>query len=217
MSDIITLLRKRLSAYDSVPIATKEEVYPIDGNYEIMDFIDTSLEFLESLHPNTTLFPNHQGIHIAQMVVNLAETHGFNVGDAPRDDYYLMNFAAQELEEDAIRFLNQYFASEGCQFEYQPDMGDFGYYQIEQTHYLQVVASPEEVYNPHIEEDLKQAFQRFPMKSDICLTSMDITEKAHIMELTMVTRDTVGGYQDITHILSTIGYKNILIHTDKDE
>ena len=214
MSSFIPLLRKRLSAADT----PEEGIRPIHGNYEVIDFIDTVLDLKENLSSNYTLWENHQGCHIDQYVIDFAEGLGFDAGDVKRTpgDMYVEMSDAYEVVTGAITFLNRYFAKEGCNFMYHPEIGSFGHYALEQEYHLVVVASPDE--KAYSYEAIADAFKRYPSYSTISIEGhIDMGKQAHIIPLKMIAASKSGGFQDIATIMGTIGYKNILIHINTDE
>lgn len=216
MNPIIHLLRKRVMAATN----PEEGIRPLSGNYEVLEFIDTAMDFIGSLNRNFTIFPNQlkSATSIDQMVVDFAEGFGWDAGDVPRTpgDLYVAEYVAHELAEKAAAFMDEYFAQDDCRFMYHYSNGGWGHYALENDYHLLVGATgdPKEWMIPQ----LIDALDRYPQHSVLSIEG-DVIFKdgSYVFPIYMTAADREEGFKDISTIMTTIGFNNILIHINTDE
>lgn len=177
------------------------------GEENIGRWIVERKQFADSIQVGSYI-GSHEGIHQYPEVIQFAESQGFNAGPWHRDDPDIGG-----VFEDAIEFMNKYFADEGYSWDLNEHTLDFGYWKnIEEIYGVVMAAGPE--------KDLvlvKSDIEQYGVADSVSVTNIEYTGEVLIVNLHLWTDDRGKTLQSIHDTLELLGYFHILFSIDEQE
>ena len=211
MFNLLTLIKKMLIQGEFDMHQTG--ISPLLDKRSVVEMIDTWQDFLHTKRVVGEYWSSGQGYHMYQSFIKLAEDLVYNadVDEEDRDGCYIA--ADYEFFDDVVdgaeEFMNTYFRDEGFFWGTDDIHGGYGYYPMTDRYTLVFAAAPTADAVPvNAKELVLNQIRTMP-----CVLEVSPMTDEYMMEVEVETTDLAEVRQDISDILSVVGFGRVLFAT----